>query len=140
MENRKFQELVLSNLATAYYALSEYSQALEYQRHSFAIAQELEDATGMGSSLGHIGLIQVKLEQYREALNCLEVALEILQETGNCYDEAMTLKGLADLYTELGQLAPALEYCSQALAIAIELEIPLAEECQELMVELKNKD
>jgi tetratricopeptide (TPR) repeat protein len=51
------------------------------------------------------------------------------REIGNRDVEAKTLKALAELHYKIGQPDQAMEYCEQALAIATELGIPLAEEC-----------
>jgi hypothetical protein len=44
---------------------------------------------------------------------------------------------LAELYQVQGDIKNAREYCQQALTLATELDIPLAEECRELKEELK---
>jgi hypothetical protein len=59
------------------------------------------------------------------------------RELGNRDVEAETLKVLAELHYKIGQPNQALEYCEQALALATELGIPLAEECKKLKEELE---
>jgi tetratricopeptide (TPR) repeat protein len=59
------------------------------------------------------------------------------REIGNRNNEAETLKALAELHYKIGQPDQALEYCEQALALATELGIPIAEECQKLKEELE---
>ncbi|MBD2002588.1 tetratricopeptide repeat protein [Trichocoleus sp. FACHB-40] len=73
-----------------------------------------------------------KLEQYSEALEYLQVALEICQETGAKSLEAITLYDLAILHLISGEIA--LEYCEQALAIAKQLKIPLEKHCEQLKI------
>ncbi|NEO66499.1 MAG: hypothetical protein F6J98_41455 [Moorea sp. SIO4G2] len=41
---------------------------------------------------------------------------------------------------KLGNYHFANDYCTQALAIATELQLPLAQECQDLMKQLPNND
>jgi tetratricopeptide (TPR) repeat protein len=59
------------------------------------------------------------------------------QEIGNRDVEADTLKTLAELHYKIGQPEQAMEYCEKALALATELGIPIAEECQKLKEELE---
>jgi len=54
-------------------------------------------------------------------------------------DEAEALKNLAELHQKLGAIELARQECDQALAIAIELGIPLAKECQDLKVQLEQE-
>ncbi|PSB66486.1 hypothetical protein C7B61_10220 [filamentous cyanobacterium CCP1] len=52
---------------------------------------------------------------------------------------AEVLKNLAELHQKLGKIDRALEYCDRALELAIELGIPLVEECEELKAQLENE-
>ncbi|MFM6136883.1 MAG: tetratricopeptide repeat protein, partial [Sphaerospermopsis kisseleviana] len=44
------------NLANAYLLLGEYTKAIEYHTSSLAIAREIKDIQGEGSSLNNLGL------------------------------------------------------------------------------------
>lgn len=60
--------------------------------------------------------------------------LEIFHKIESRGGEAETLKHLAELHQALGEVEVAQQYCQQALALATELGIPLAAECQTLML------
>ena len=66
--------------------------------------------------------------------------LAISKEIGNRSNEAVTLKNLAVLHLNLDHRDLALEFCEQALALATELGIPLAKECQELKQKLLKEE
>jgi len=100
------------------------------------IAWKIGNSIYEAIALANIGEARIKLQQYSEALESLQTALKILREVSFPYAEASLLKTLAELHQELGDLDLALDYCNQALAIATELGIPLAQECQELKEKL----
>ena len=135
----------LGNLGIAYHNLGDYSKAIEHYQRRLDIAWELQ--------------------QYSEALEYLDLALEIFSEIKDIPGQEWTLisKGVvyrelgeytkaiecnqqhlaivdlnqAKLYCKLGDRTLALEYCDRALSIATELGIPLAKECQELKEKLR---
>jgi len=84
----------------------------------------------MGSTL-------IELERYAEAQDALQTSLEICQEISARSTTAQVLLRLAELYQKLGHSNQALEYCDLALAVAVELRIPLTKECQELKAQLR---
>lgn len=98
--------------------------------------QNIGDHHGEGSALGSLGLALLENNQYSESQENLEASLKILEETGDRFGEAMVLKSLAQLYQIFGKPDVALLFYNQSLDIARELEIPLVEECQELIEKL----
>ncbi|MBW4487467.1 MAG: hypothetical protein KME12_06720 [Trichocoleus desertorum ATA4-8-CV12] len=78
-------------------------------------------------------------QDYVEAIQILQLLLEILREVGKRADEAKCLKELAELFQKLERSTCAIKYCDQALAIATELKIPLTDECQKLREELEEE-
>lgn len=87
--------------------------------------------------LGNLGTVLLQLERYADALEHLQVALEISRKIGLRSNEAMVLRSLAELHQKLEQPAQAREYCDQALAIATKLGIPLSQDCHELRAKLR---
>ncbi|NJL90140.1 MAG: tetratricopeptide repeat protein, partial [Coleofasciculaceae cyanobacterium SM2_1_6] len=73
------------------------------------------------------GFVLRILRKYKEAIASLDKALEIYREIGLRKDEADTLKQLAEAHQALGEVEVARQYCQQALALATELGIPLAQ-------------
>lgn len=78
------------------------------------------------------------LGQYEDAAELYQQSLVIKKEIGDQEGTATTLINLAGLYKVLGDLDLAQQYCQQALALAIELGIPLAAECETLLLEINS--
>ena len=86
--------------------------------------------------LGSLGKCE---EDTLKALEVFQSALEIMNLIGRISGKANVLKNLAELHQKLGSTKNALDYCTQALALAIELGIPLAKECEELKAQLESE-
>jgi tetratricopeptide (TPR) repeat protein len=127
----------LSNLGLVYYKLGEYGQAISFYQEHLTIAQEIGDKLGEGNALNHLGAAQIELKQYPNSIKNLGLALEIFCGINARNNLAEALKNLAKLHQALGELKEAQQYCQQALGLATELGIPLAEECQKLKEELE---
>lgn len=129
----------LDNLGLAYRNVEEYQQALDCHLRQLAIVQEISDRQGEGRALSSIGATQIKLTRYEEALKNFHIALEIFCEISDKSGEAEALKNLAELHQALGEVEMARQYCQQALALATELGIPLAAECEALQLKIENE-
>ncbi|MEW6493482.1 MAG: tetratricopeptide repeat protein [Cyanobacteriota bacterium] len=138
--NKASEGAALGNLGNAYNFLGDYIRALEYYRQYLVIARQIDDPWEEGKALCNFGNVLLKLELYSEALENLQAALEIFKGIGNLSFEAITLNSLAELYQKLGHHQLALKFCDQALAIATELGIPEAKECQELKEKLLKEE
>ena len=75
-------------------------------------------------------------EQYEKAIELYQQSLSIKREISDRQGMPMTLKNLAKLYQMLGKLDLARDYCQQAIDLAIELGIPLAAECEKLLLKI----
>jgi tetratricopeptide (TPR) repeat protein len=91
------------------------------------------------SALGNLGVAMAQSGEYKKALEALLRVLGIFRQIGDKASEANCLRNLAGLYQKMGQFRQAQGHCEQALAIAEELRIPLAEECKRLKEELKKE-
>lgn len=60
------------------------------------------------------------------------------REIGDRPNEAEALKNLAELHQALDEVEVARQYGQQALALAIELGIPLAAECEALLLKIES--
>jgi len=129
----------LGNLGIAYRQLDEAQQALDYQLQYLTIAREIGDRRGEGIALDSLGETFIYLERYSEALEKLQLALEISKTIGDRTGEAYAYKHLANLHHQMGRSPLAREFCQQALAIALELGIPLAQDCQTLRDKLEEE-
>jgi len=137
--NRLSEGNALSNLGVVYYNLAQYEQAIDYHKQHLTITREIGHRRGEGIALVNIGEAQLRLRKYPESLKYNQAALEIFREVGDRTNEAEALKGLAELHHTLGEIELAKQYCQQVLALATELGIPLAAECQNLMEELEKE-
>ncbi|MEM7712368.1 MAG: tetratricopeptide repeat protein [Cyanobacteria bacterium P01_A01_bin.68] len=127
----------LGILGIAYSNLGEYERAIEFLQQHLMLAREIGDLRGEGIALINMGATQLKLEHYPECLTNNQAALEIFRGVGDRDGKAKVLKNLAELHQALGEVEVACQYCQQALALATELGIPLAEECKKLKEELE---
>ena len=124
-------------MGTTYEKLGDYRQAIDYARQHLAIARDIGDRAGEGEGLRALGVALWREGLTQDAKNHLHSALQLFQTLKTRDSEAETLKNLAELYQGLGEENSAREYCQQALALATELGIPLAEECKTLQQELE---
>jgi tetratricopeptide (TPR) repeat protein len=136
--DRRGEGKALGNLGNAYFSLGQYEQALAFHQRHLTIAQEIDARRDQGIALVGMGGVQLKLEKYPESLIYNQMALEIFHDIHDRTSEAKALKNLAELHQALGEIDVARQYCEQALALAIELSIPLAAECRKLQEEIEN--
>ncbi|MEG4862162.1 MULTISPECIES: tetratricopeptide repeat protein [unclassified Microcoleus] len=130
---------VLGDLGRVFYALKQYDRALDFHQQYLKIAQEIGNRQGEGIALVNLGVTQLKLEQCSDSLTNIQLALELFQEIGDRANEATALKNFAELHQALGEVEVAQQYCQQALALATELGIPLAAECEALQLKIENE-
>jgi tetratricopeptide (TPR) repeat protein len=119
--------IALGNLGRYEEAIASYNEALEIN------SDKHEAWFNRGVDLGNLG-------RNEEAISSYDKALEIYRKIGLRKDEADTLKQLAELHQVLGKVEVARQYCQQALALATELGIPLAAECEALLLKIENDD
>ncbi|MGI0490942.1 tetratricopeptide repeat protein [Alkalinema pantanalense CENA528] len=135
---RRCQATGPSYLGDVYYKLGKYEQAIDYHQQHLIMMRTIGERQGEGVALANIGATQLKLEQYPESLTNTQTALKIFQEIGFRSGETKALQQLAELHQALGEVEVARQYCQQALALATELGIPLADECRKLQREIDN--
>jgi tetratricopeptide (TPR) repeat protein/transcriptional regulator with XRE-family HTH domain len=134
--DRQGESSALGNLGILHHYLGEDEQAIDYYQENLSIAREIGDRQGQGIALVNIGKTKFKLNCYDEAMIYAESALVIFQEIGAKANAAETFKNLAELSRVMGRVEDARVYCQQALILASELDIPLADDCRQLMAQL----
>jgi tetratricopeptide (TPR) repeat protein len=137
--DRRVEGIALGNLGQVYDSLGQYEQAIGFHQKALVIKREIGYRLGEGNALVNMGATQLKLERYSESLTNTQAALEVFCEIGDRAGEAEALKQLAEMHQALGEVEVARQYCQQALMLATELGIPLAEECQKLMEKLEER-
>jgi tetratricopeptide (TPR) repeat protein len=132
IRNRQGEGEALGNIGLAYQSLGDYDRAISCYEHQLQIAREIEYILSEGEALCNLGNTLIQVENYVKALDYFQQSLNIFREIGSRANEVKALKSLAEVHQHLGNLNTAIEYSDLALAIATELNIPLANECQKL--------
>ena len=122
----KLEGLFRGNLGTAYSALGNYTQAIDYYQQSLTIAREIGDRQGEGSCLGSLGTAYYALDyyalgNYTQAIDYYQQSLTIAREIGDRQGEGNWLGNLGAAYHSLGDYPQAIDYYQQSLAIAREI-------------------
>ena len=107
------------------YQSGAYDQAITLLRERLDLYTSLGDDPLIAECLFYIGLSQVSLLEYREAISSFERAARILHELPVAETEAMLLNNLGMCYYQLSDYHSALEYHQRALAIRSTLPNPL---------------
>lgn len=122
----------LHNLASAYEksgrldeALTHYEQALEIRtKHSCPLSDQ-------ASTTHSIGALLITMGRPSEAMDYLQRALKICQDSNLSYGEGMTLASLGDCYQATGKRADALAAWQRAYDILSDLGVPEASEVRD---------
>jgi CHAT domain-containing protein len=104
-------------LATHYYFLSNYGEAIKYGRSALADAEKDKDDPRIAGTLVDIANAYSALRQNQKAIELTKRALSIAIKTGSRYSESIALSNIGyDLYL-LGKLTDAEQYFKRAIAI-----------------------
>jgi tetratricopeptide (TPR) repeat protein len=116
--NTKVDSTCLNGLGSAYDALGDYCQALNYIQQAFHFAKEIGDRSVEATSLGNLASIYLSLADYRQAMEYSEKSLTIAREIGDRAGEGNALGNLGCAYQSLGDYPQAIDYHHQHLLIA----------------------
>jgi tetratricopeptide (TPR) repeat protein len=130
--DRRGEGEALGNIGLAYQSLGGYDRAISCYKQQLQIAREIGYILSQGEALCNLGNTLIQVENYVEALDYFQKSLNIFRNIGSRPNEAEAMKSLAEVHQHLGHLDVAIEFSDRALAIATELGIPLANECQKL--------
>ncbi len=127
------------DLASVYSQLCMYEEAYEMykQRLDIAISRR-PDKRGEAITLCNLGNLSQKMEKWDEGIEYLDKAIHISKEIPEQHTEAQSHYFLSLIYEQIDDKDRAIAESKQAYRIAQSLQIPLAEECQELMKRLTN--
>jgi tetratricopeptide (TPR) repeat protein len=95
-------------------ALSEYTQALDFQQQSHALFREIGNSEGQAATLNEIGVIQMYRGQYEEARQALNESVALREASGDRAHLPSTWSNLAGVHAYLGDYDAALEYLRRA--------------------------
>ena len=119
--NRQAEGRLFDRLADLYYSLGDYEQAEHYYQQNLEIAQQLEDRSGIASSLHNLGRIALLRGDYAKAENYYRESLEIRQELGDRNGIFTSLHNLGNIAYLREDYRQAQDYYQQSLKIAQEL-------------------
>jgi tetratricopeptide (TPR) repeat protein len=119
---------------------SKINQGINYLQESLEIAKDIGALYKKAQILFNLGYAKTNLEQYDNSLQNLQEALEIFQKIKSRKDQVIVLDYIAKNYYKKRQIKLARQHCEQALQIATELGIPLAQECQELLSKIEEEE
>ncbi|MCP4396722.1 MAG: tetratricopeptide repeat protein [bacterium] len=118
---------LLDRQAIRAYNAADYTTALEKWRFALSMARLSGNREYTGHFLSVIGVANIHLEHYQQALTASEEALAIRRELGNRYGEGVDLSNIGLVYSYLGHYQQALDSHQQALSIHREFEDRKAE-------------
>ena len=115
------ESVALGRLGIAYTALGQIQRAISYHEQCLAIADEIDDELGRGSTLGNLGVAYIELGEMQSAFGYCEQHLTIARKIGDRSGEGTALANLGNCYTASGDVRKALDYYEQHLTIAREV-------------------
>ncbi len=116
-ENRELLFNLHDQIATIFYKLARWEEALKHLESMLALSQETNDQKGLGMTLNNISQIHSDQGDYDTALRYLEQSLKITQAIGDRAGEGMTLNNIGHIYDAKGDYDIALWYLEQSLKI-----------------------
>jgi len=98
-----------------FYFDAEFLQAKEHLYRSFQIAERQDNREWLSKSHNDMGLVELKLGNYTNALQHYQKSLKLKQQFGNDYQIATTMNNLGLIMLQLEQPAEAVIYYEAAL-------------------------
>jgi tetratricopeptide (TPR) repeat protein len=116
--------LTYNNLGVFYEGLGDLDKALDYNRRSLTLFDELGDRRQIGNLHLSLGFVLSKRKDWNEALEHFDKAQETMARIGNRLGAATVLGNRAACLTALGRLSEAEVSLRQALQSARDLDLP----------------
>lgn len=106
----------LSNQAATYTNLGQYQKALDIQLKVLPMRRAVNNLEGAGTTMRHIANAYARLNQKQTALDYYKQSIQLLK--GNPRQLILALRGLGNLYQEMGDTQNALASLNEALQIS----------------------
>lgn len=107
---------IMNNLGSAQRQLGQDLElAKEYYREALEIEGQNQDNKGIATSLNGLGLVELTLGAFDEALRQFEACKDIFQELEDKSGEANALNNIAEIHRVRGELPIAEKYYTEAL-------------------------
>lgn len=105
-----------NNIGTICSIKKDYSQAMKYFEGSFQLFSDANDKVKMIGSLNNLGNLHSDLQLYEQALKFYSQAIELSEQTGKVFSDAMNNMG--NLYFRQGNYQKAIDYYLRSLTLA----------------------
>jgi tetratricopeptide (TPR) repeat protein len=128
------------NIAGYYGSIGKIKYAKQYLEIAEFYGEQGENDLLITNLKEKSGLVLCSQEKDSEGLLLLEEALQRLEKMGNSKIKMVLLYNLAEVYCTNNQPKLARQHCEQALQIATELGLPLAQECQKLLLKIEEAE
>lgn len=115
--NVEFEARAINGIGLTYYRLGNFQKALEYHDQSLTIRRATNDRVGQAASLDAGGLALHRLGKSDDAIARLTEALQLRRATAERLGEADTLKNLAQVEGDRGNLLVALDHIEAAVQL-----------------------
>ena len=103
--------LALTNLGEAYAdtEVKRYAESRTLLNEAYQLAVQLKDQERQCRALASLGLLAFRQNQYQQAINRQEKAVELARQGGYKYQEGRSLNSLGIAYAKMGQWEKALQ-------------------------------
>jgi len=115
----------------------DYEQARKYHEQSLEIRREIGDRAGVATSLNNLGTVAKQQDNYKTALEHYDDALVVFAEIGAQTRELQTYKNLVRAARDADRPDEAVNWCEQGLRRCAEIDLPVANETEETLQELR---
>lgn len=112
---------IYNKTATAYWVNGKLTEARDIFLNAASVAERLGNQNALKIIYTNLGMVNVDLERYNEAITYFEKGLAINRAQKNKAETTSTLINLANTYKELENYPKALENAEQANTIALEI-------------------
>ncbi len=106
------------NLAYSYSILGVTDSSLFYTRKTIEVLGEAKDTLRMLDAYNQLAVIHVKSQQYKEALNTFNEALDLYEKVENKHNRLYIYTNLAALFQKWGKQEQAIDFSRKAIADA----------------------
>lgn len=122
-KNQLLIEDSMNNIASGYYFLSDYENALKWYDNSLDASLGSDNTSNIARAYNNLGLVFNKLNFPDKALEYYLMSLDLEEKQQNGQGIAMSLCNLGNFHYQRGSLEKALEYFQQSLAIQEQLSL-----------------
>ena len=127
LDYRYGQAYALSNLGLATASTRDYQTALDSLGQAVELLHDLRDPYGLADAMNNLGVAQRLAGDYRVAMETHSRAMSSAASIGVPLERARALRGIAECYMALDEVARAATFLERALVIYDGLDIPDAQ-------------